>query len=101
MTTATISIEVDADTARAFANAPAEERRKLELLLGLRLRELTTSRVRSLKEIMDEIGARAEALGLTAETLESLLHGEQPPGSTILRLFPPRSNRRPQYRECQ
>ena len=76
MTTATISIEVDADAARAFSEASAEERRKLQLLLSLRLRELTASPARPLKAVMDDIGARAEARGLTPEILESLLHGE-------------------------
>ena len=33
----TISLEVDADAARAFAAASEEDRRKLQLLLGLRL----------------------------------------------------------------
>ena len=74
MAKTTISIEVDADAARAFSEASAEEQRKLQLLLSLRLRELTTGSTRSLKEIMDEIGAQAEAQGLTAEILESLLH---------------------------
>jgi hypothetical protein len=76
MTTATISIEVDSDAARAFSEASAEERRKLELLLALRLRELTSSPIRPLREIMDDIGAKAEALGLTPEILDSLLHEE-------------------------
>jgi hypothetical protein len=76
MTTATISIEVDADTARAFREASAEEQRKLQLLLNLRLRELTRGPGRPLKDIMDEIGAQAEAQGLTPEGVESLLHGE-------------------------
>src|SRR5438445_512694 len=40
MTTETISLEVDADVARAFCASPAKERRKLELLLNLRRREL-------------------------------------------------------------
>jgi hypothetical protein len=74
MATATISIEVDADDARAFSQMTEEERRKLQLLLRLRLRELTTAPARPLKEIMDEIGAEAEARGLTPEILESLLH---------------------------
>lgn len=75
MATATISIEVDADTGRIFSEASAEERRRLQLqlLLGLRLRELTA---RPLREILDEIGARAEARGLTPELLDSLLQGE-------------------------
>lgn len=76
MTTATISLEVDADTARAFAAASAEDRRKLQLLLGLRLRELTASPARPLKEVMDEIGRYAEAQGLTPEILETLLRDE-------------------------
>ncbi|MGC4007157.1 MAG: hypothetical protein QM811_30125 [Pirellulales bacterium] len=70
----TISIEVDSATADAFANASEQERRKLELLLGLRLRELTSDPSRSLTEIMDSIGRSAESRGLTAEQLESLLN---------------------------
>ena len=76
MATTTISIEVDAAAARAFSQASAEDRRKLELLLNLRLRELTAKPGRPLKEIMDEVGLEAEARELTPEILESLLHGE-------------------------
>jgi hypothetical protein len=72
MSTATISLEVDAETARTFAAASAEDRRKLQLLLGLRLRELTTRPRRPLKEVMDEVGRHAEAAGLTPELLQSL-----------------------------
>jgi hypothetical protein len=76
MNTANISIEVDADTARAFAQASANEQRKLQLLLALRLRELTAGPTQSLKDVLDEIGAQAEARGLTPQILESLLDGE-------------------------
>lgn len=76
MSTATISLEVDADTARAFTEAASADRRKLELLLRLRLRELTTHPPRPLKEVMDEIGRQAEATGMTPEILESLLRDE-------------------------
>jgi hypothetical protein len=76
MGTTTISIEVDPETAQAFAEAPAEERRKIELLLSLRLRELTAGSNRPLKQIMDEIGQEAEKRGLTPEILESLLNDE-------------------------
>ena len=76
MSTETISIAVDADAAKSFCEASPEERRKLELLLRLRLRELTLERVRPLKEIMDDIGADAEAKGLTAEILESMLRDD-------------------------
>lgn len=76
MSTATILIEVDTETARAYSQASDEERRKLQLLLKLRLRELTTKPTRSLQQIMDEMGQEAAARGLTPEILESLLHGE-------------------------
>ena len=76
MATATISFEADSETAKAYASASAEERRKLDLLLEIRLRELTSQPKRSLREVMDEIGNRAEALGLTPEVLASLMSDE-------------------------
>jgi len=76
MSTESISINVDAGAARSFAAAPPEDRRKVELLLSLRLRELVQGPVRPLKEIMDQIGSEAEAKGLTPEELETLL-GEE------------------------
>lgn len=68
-----ITIEVTADAAQAFVRASDEDRRKLQALLDLRLRELTTSPVRPLKEIMDEAGRRAVEQGLMPEDLKSLL----------------------------
>jgi hypothetical protein len=76
MSTETISIAVDADAAQTLCAASPEERQKIELLLRLRLRELTLGRVRSLGEIMDEIGAEAAAKGLSPEVLESMLSEE-------------------------
>ena len=73
MPMSTISIEVDAEAARIFAAASEEERRKLQLLLGLRLRELTARPPRPLNEIMDDIGRRAEAQGLTPQLLDEIL----------------------------
>lgn len=71
--TSTISIEVDADAAKAFSSASSVDRRKLEMLLSLRLRELTSSPTRSLAEVMEDIGTKAQARGLTPEILDSLL----------------------------
>jgi hypothetical protein len=76
METTTISIEVDADAARAFREASVQDRRKLQILLSLRLRELTSGPTRPLKEVMDDIGEEAEARGLTPEILENLAHDE-------------------------
>ncbi len=71
-----IQLDVDEQTARAFAAVSPEQQKKLQLLLRLRLKELTEPPARPLEVLMDEIGARAAARGLTPETLESLLNGE-------------------------
>ena len=76
MATATISIHVEEEAAKAFAAASTEEQHKIELLLSLRLQDLTISSRRPLKAVMDAIGEQAEARGLTPEILESLLHDE-------------------------
>jgi putative addiction module component (TIGR02574 family) len=75
MALTTISLEVDADVARAYSSAPPEDRRRLQLLLGLRLRELTVQQARPLNEVMDDIGRQAEAQGL--QTALSLPSAEQ------------------------
>lgn len=56
MATATISIQVDEEVAKAFATASTEEQRKIELLLRLRLQDLTLGPHKPLKVVMDEIG---------------------------------------------
>jgi hypothetical protein len=72
----TITIEVDPEAAKAYEVASAEQKRKLQLLLGLRLRELTSQPPRALSDVMDQIGAEAQARGLTPEILKSLLNEE-------------------------
>jgi hypothetical protein len=76
MSTSTILIDVDADAARAFREASAQDRLKLQLLLDLRLRELTARPPRPLAEIMDEIGRQAESEGMTQEMLDSILNDD-------------------------
>jgi len=76
MPEAVIRIPVDADTARAYDTASPDDQKRIQLLLRLRLRELAELPRNSLVEIMDDIGAKAEARGLTAEVLEALLHDE-------------------------
>ena len=73
MNTTTITIEVDTEAAKAFVEAAPEEQRKLQLLLSLRLQEITMTQGKSLQTVMDELGARATARGLTPEILKSLL----------------------------
>ena len=76
MVAATMSIDLDPETAEAVAEATPEERKKWALLLRLRLRELTSLSPRSLQQVMDDIGAKAAAAGLTPEILVSLLNDE-------------------------
>jgi hypothetical protein len=69
----TITIEVDPQTAQAYRAAREEERKKIQTLLRLRARELAVEKRPTLSEVMDEVGRKAQARGLTPELLESLL----------------------------
>jgi hypothetical protein len=75
MATTTLTIQVSEEAARAFAQVTPEDQRKIQLLLDLRLRDLTISPLpqESLQSVMDEIGRNAAARGLTPAVLESLL----------------------------
>jgi hypothetical protein len=75
MATASLTIQVSEEAARAFAQVSPEDQRKIQLLLDLRLRDLTISSPprKPLQTIMDEIGNNAAARGLTPAGLESLL----------------------------
>ncbi len=71
----TITIPLDADTARLYGEAPIDLQRKLQLLLNLWLHDLIASQ-RPLQVIMDEISQKAQERGLTPEILENLLNAE-------------------------
>lgn len=68
-----IALAVDDDAGRAYASASPGEKRKIQLLLRLRLRELTTTPTRPLSEVAEDVGAKAESRGLTPAVLASLL----------------------------
>jgi hypothetical protein len=71
----TITIPLDAATARAYESAAPAEKRKIEALLSLWMRELATGDYPSLTDILEKVGRKAQAEGLTAEKLDSLLKG--------------------------
>lgn len=73
MATQMISIPVDPPTADAYQAASAREQRQLQVLLRLRLRELTSQPPRSLNDILDEVGRTAESRGLTADMIDAML----------------------------
>ena len=72
----TITIPLDPQTAQAYDSASPQEKRKLQALLSLRLRELASGEYPSLQKTLDELGRKAKDRGLTPEILDSLLKGE-------------------------
>ena len=77
MKTLPITIEVDAEAATIYNTSSPQEQKRMQLLLNLRLRDLTLNPRRPLREIMDEMAAEAASNGLTEDILESILAGEE------------------------
>jgi hypothetical protein len=75
MPSATISIPLDPQTAQAYGAAREEEKRKMQALIGLWLRELTAPGSPSLQQVLDDMGRKAQERGLTPEILDSILKG--------------------------
>jgi len=71
----TITIPLDPDTARAYDSATPEEKRKMQALLSLWLRELAAGEQVSVQQVLEEVGRKARDRGLTPEMLDSLLKG--------------------------
>ena len=67
-----ITVSVDTDVADSYRSASTSDRRKLDVLVNLRLREATESR-RSLQQVMREVSRNAQRRGLTPEMLKSIL----------------------------
>jgi hypothetical protein len=68
-----ITIQVDPVAAMAYRSLSEEQRRKLDLLLNMRLREATRSDA-SLEQVMAEVSRNAQERGLTPEILQSILN---------------------------
>ena len=75
MANPSITIPLDPETALAYESAPPEEKRKIQALVSLWVRDLATGEHPSLEQVLDEVGRKAQARGLTPEILESLLKG--------------------------
>ena len=76
MVTETITLQVDPDAASIFRSASMEQREKLQLLLGIWLRQFGKDESQSLQQTMDEISLKAQSRGLTQEALEEILKEE-------------------------
>lgn len=73
MSTEAITLEVDSEAAQVFKSASTEDQEKLQVLLGVWLKEYAKGDVASLKETMNEISRNSQSRGLTPETLKSIL----------------------------
>ena len=67
-----ITVSVDPDVADIYRSASDDDRRKLDLLINLRLREAPES-TSSLRTLLLEISRDARRRGLTPEILQSIL----------------------------
>lgn len=75
MNTREITIRVDAEAAKAYAAASSEEREKIDLLLSLRLSQVTGPSS-SLEQVMRETSEAVRRRGLTEERLSEMLREE-------------------------
>ena len=73
MASRAITIHVDPEAAQAYETASAEEKRKLDVLLSLKLTEVTREE-RTLEQVMQDISQNAQARGLTPEILLNIVN---------------------------
>ena len=74
MALSNITVQLDSDAVKIYQETSPKEQAKIRVLFSILLREFADS-ARTLEVIMDEIGERAQALGLTEEKLQALLDG--------------------------
>jgi hypothetical protein len=75
MSMSLIQMQLDDDAVRIYQKASQTDKRKLNLLLSMWLREYGAPEM-PLADLMDEISDSARSRGLTPEILESLLDDE-------------------------
>ncbi|MGC1417707.1 MAG: hypothetical protein WA817_20635 [Candidatus Acidiferrum sp.] len=71
MANPSITIPLDPQTARAYDSAAPEQKRKIQALLSLWLRELAAGEYPPLEKVLDEAGRKAKDRELTPEILDS------------------------------
>jgi len=69
-----VNIPLDNETAKIYEKAPQADKKKMQVLLSLWLREFEKPSV-SLDELMDDVSRKAQERGLTPEILEAILNG--------------------------
>lgn len=76
MLTETITLQVEADVARLYNDAPTSDKQKLQTLFESWLKQYAEADSESLKATMDEISRNSRNKGLTPEILETILNDE-------------------------
>ena len=71
---ATVNIPLDNETAKIYEKAPLADKKKIQLLMSLWLREFEKPS-KTLDKLMNDISRKAKERGLTPEILESILNG--------------------------
>ena len=75
MATTRITIPLDSATAKAYRSARPADKKKMQALVRLCLRDLTDAKPIALKDLLDEVSEKAAQRGLTPKILEALLKG--------------------------
>jgi hypothetical protein len=70
----TVNFPVDNQAAQIYQKASSTDRKKMQLLMSLWLREFEKPSI-TLEKLMDDISRKAQERGLTPEILESILNG--------------------------
>ena len=70
---ATVNIPLDDETAKIYQKAPSADKKKMQLLLSLWLREFEKPSI-TLDKLMDDVSRKAQERGLTPEILDSILY---------------------------
>ena len=72
-----ITIQIDPEAAQAYKSASSDEKKKLQMLISIWLKEVTLKDKSSLKQLMDNISDNVQNRGLTPEILETILSAEK------------------------
>jgi hypothetical protein len=75
MATTRITIPLDPETAKAYRGAAPAEKKKMQALVRLWLRDLAAEKPDTLSQLLDEISEKAVQRGLTTKVLDALLKG--------------------------
>ncbi len=75
MSKPTIVSPLNPEMLRVYESADPEEKRRMQMSLRSWLQDLALSESRTLEQIMDEVGNKAKARGMTPEILDSILKG--------------------------